>query len=176
MPCPTHRPLIVVPPTGLVPAALFGPTPKAARRVSEFFTAQVNNDHTRKAYLNAARRFAAWCEDHSLHELTAVQPIHVAAFIKQLQRRFSPPTVKQHLAALRLLFDWLVTEHIIDVNPAHVVRGPKYVVKKGKTPVLTADEARALLDAIDPGSLTGLRDADRRHGLHVRSNEARPSA
>jgi integrase len=47
-----------------------------------------------------------------------------------------------------MLFDWLVTGHVIDVNPAHAVRGPKYVVKKGKTPVLTAEEARALLDSI----------------------------
>jgi site-specific recombinase XerD len=77
-----------------------------------------------------------------------VQPFHVAAFIKDLQDELSPPTVKQHLAALRMLFDWLVTGHVIDVNPAHAVRGPKYVVKKGKTPVLTADEARALLDSI----------------------------
>jgi site-specific recombinase XerD len=155
---PSTKQLIVIPAPGLVPARLFTPTPKAARRVLEFFTAQVNNDHTRKAYLNAARRFAAWCEDHGLHQLTAVQPIHVAAFIKELQGQFSPPTVKQHLAALRMLFDWLVTGHIIDVNPAHAVRGPKYVVKKGKTPVLNADEARALLDAIDTGTLTGRRD------------------
>ena len=83
-----------------------------------------------------------------IDELAGVQPFHVAAFIKDLQAEFSPPTVKQHLAALRMLFDWLVTGHVIDVNPAHAVRGPKYVVKKGKTPVLTADEARALLDSI----------------------------
>jgi integrase/recombinase XerD len=82
----------------------------------------------------------------------------VAAFVKDLQGQFSPPTVKQHLAALRMLFDWLVTGHVIEANPAHAVRGPKYVVKKGKTPVLTVDEARALLDAIDTDSLTGLRD------------------
>ncbi len=47
-----------------------------------------------------------------------------------------------------MLFDWLVTGHVLDVNPAHAVRGPKYVVKKGKTPVLTAEEARELLDSI----------------------------
>jgi site-specific recombinase XerC len=64
------------------------------------------------------------------------------------QDALSPPSVKQHLAALRMLFDWLVTGHVIDVNPAHAVRGPKYVVKNGKTPVLTAEEARALLDSI----------------------------
>ena len=73
---------------------------------------------------------------------------HVAAFVKKLQGELSAPTVKQHLAALRMLFDWLVIGHVLDVNPAHAVRGPKHVVKKGKTPVLTADEARELLDSI----------------------------
>ena len=146
------------PASGLLPARLFTPTPKAAQRVLEFFTAQINNDHTRKAYLNATRRFAEWCEAHGLHELAAVQAFHVAAFVKDLQGQFTPPTVKQLLAALRMLFNWLVTGHIMETNPAHAVRGPKYVVKKGKTPVLNADEARALLDAIDIASPTGLRD------------------
>jgi len=161
--------LILAHAPGLLPAPLFAPTPKAARRVVEFFTAQINNDHTRKAYLNATRRFAAWCEAHGLHELTAVQPFHVAAFIKELEGKFTPPTVKQHLAALRMLFNWLVTGHVMETNPAHAVRGPKYVVKKGKTSVLAADEARALLDSIiapkegltpeeDPPTLQDLRD------------------
>jgi site-specific recombinase XerD len=138
--------------------ALFAPTPKAARRVLEFFTAQINNDHTRAAYMNAARRFAQWCETKDLRQLADVQPFHVAAFVKEQQRQFAPPTVKQHLAALRMLFDWLVTGHVIDTNPAHAVRGPRYVVTKGKTPVLAADEARALLDSIPTDSLIGLRD------------------
>ena len=135
-------------PAPVVLPALFAPTPKAARRVLEFFTAQINNDHTRAAYLNAARRFAEWCEAKGLPELADVQPFHVAAFVKELQRQFAAPTVKQHLAALRMLFDWLVTGHVIDTNPAHAVRGPRYVVRKGKTAVLAADEARALLDSI----------------------------
>ncbi len=150
--------LILSPAPSLIPAALYAPTPKAAQRVLEFFTAQINNDHTRKAYLNAARRFADWCAAHGLLQLDQVQAFHVAAFVKHLQGQFTPPTVKQHLAALRMLFDWLVTGHVIAVNPAHAVRGPKYVVKKGKTPVLQADEARALLAAIDTGPLIGLRD------------------
>jgi integrase/recombinase XerD len=111
--------LIVALSPELIPAALFAPTLKAARRVVEFFTAQVNNGHTRKAYLNATRRFAAWCEMHGLYDLAAVQPFHVAAFVKELQGQFTPPTVKQHLAALRMLFDWLVTGHVMDTNPAH---------------------------------------------------------
>ena len=138
--------LVPAPAAAVFPAPLFAPTPKAAKRVLEFFTAQINNDHTRKAYLNATRRFAEWCDARGIGRLADVQAFHVAAFI--LQGEFSAPTVKQHLAALRMLFDWLVTGHVLDVNPAHAVRGPKYVVKKGKTPVLTAEEARELLDSI----------------------------
>ena len=165
--------LIIAPADDLLPAPLFAPTPKAAKRFVEFFTAQINNDHTRRAYLNVTRRVAAWCDDHALHDLAQVQPFDVAAFIKELQGGFAPPTVKQHLAALRMLFDWLVTGHVMETNPAHAVRGPKYVVKKGKTPVLAAEEARALLDAIDTSTLTGLRDRALigRHGLQLRPGE-----
>jgi site-specific recombinase XerD len=140
--------IVLSPAPELAPAPIFAPTPKAARTTLEFFTAQVNNDHTRKAYLNATRRFAQWCDEKGIRQLADVQAFHVAAFIKHLQGEFTPPTVKQHLSALRMLFDWLVTGHVLDVNPAHAVRGPKYVVKKGKTPVLNADEARTLLDSI----------------------------
>jgi site-specific recombinase XerD len=142
---------------------LFTPTPKAAKRVRDFFTAELHNDHTCKAYLNVARRFAEWCEAHNIRELAEVEPFHIAAFIKDLQDKerqekpLSAPTVKQHLAALRMLFDWLVIGQVIQMNPAHAVRGPKYVVKKGKTSVLTADEARELLDSIPLVMNTGRR-------------------
>jgi integrase/recombinase XerD len=93
-----------------------------------------------------------------------VKPPHVAAYVEMLGQPvpdgagLSKPSVKQHLAALRMLFDWLVVGHVLDVNPAHAVRGPKYSQKKGKTPVLDREEARALIAAIDTSSLTGLRD------------------
>jgi site-specific recombinase XerC len=70
----------------------------------------------------------------------------------------SKPTVKQHLAAIRMLFDWLVTGQVAATNPAHSVRGPKHVVKTGKTTVLDADQARKLLDSIDTTTVVGLRD------------------
>ena len=66
--------------------------------------------------------------------------------------------MKQHLAAIRMLFDWLVTGQVIPLNPAHAVRGPKHSVKKGKTSVLSAEEMRTLLDSIDTTKLIGLRD------------------
>jgi integrase/recombinase XerD len=128
--------------------AVFAGGPKAERRFWEFFVTQIANDNTRRAYFRAARRFAEWCELRAVAELHQVQPMHVSAYLKALQQTLSAPSVKQHLAALRMLFDWLVTGHVLDINPAHAVRGPKHSTKKGKMPVLTADEARALLDSI----------------------------
>ena len=75
--------------------------------------------------------------------------MHVAAHIEALGKDFEKPTVKQHLAAIRMLFDWLVTGQVVATNPAHAVRGPKHVVKTGKTTVLTGEQARELLDSID---------------------------
>lgn len=126
--------------------ALFLPEAKASRRFWEFFTANISNRNTRRAYYKAVCRFSQWCEARGLAHLESVQPIHIAAFIEELE--LSKPTIKQHLAALRMLFDWLVVGHIIETNPAHAVRGPKHSVKKGETPVLTAEEARTLLDSI----------------------------
>jgi len=57
----------------------------------------------------------------------------------------SAPTVKQHLAAIRMLLDWLVTGQVIPHNPASAVRGPRHVVRRGKTPVLSVEETRQLL-------------------------------
>ena len=82
----------------------------------------------------------------------------VAAYVEQLSGALSAPSVKQHLAALRMLFDWLVVGQVLPFNPASSVRGPKHVVKSGKTPVLSAAETRALLDGIDVATLAGLRD------------------
>ena len=146
-----------VPPAPPLPAVFAG-GPKAERRFWEFFATQLANDNTRRAYFNAARRFDEWCELRELAGLHQVQPIHIAAYLKALQAKLSTPTVKQHLAALRMLFDWLVVGHVLDVNPAHAVRGPKHSVKKGKTPVLDAGEARALLNSIAVSSTVTLDD------------------
>jgi integrase len=90
--------------------------------------------------------------------LDAIRPTTVAAYIEQLGAGMAKPSVKQHLAAVPQLFDYLVTGGILPSNPAGAVRGPKYVVKRGKTPVLSADQARQLLDSIDVTELSGLRD------------------
>ena len=151
---------------------LFLRDPKASTRFWEFFTATIRNKNTRRAYYAAACRFSEWLQGKRIADIGLVKPIHVAAYIEQLTETHSKPTVKQHLAALRMLFDWLVTGHIIDVNPAHAVRGPKFSVRKGKTPVLNADEARTLLDSINNSTCGGIARSriNRPHGLYVRAS------
>jgi len=130
---------------------------KAKRRFLEFFTATIRNKNTRVAYYRACADFLAWCDDHGFSLIT-IEPIVVAAYVEYLGGIYSRPTIKQHLAAIRMLFDWLVTGQVVPMNPAASVRGPSHIVKKGKTPVLTAEEARQLLDSIDTSTVVGLRD------------------
>ena len=142
---------------GRLPATIERAGEQASRRFLEFFTANIRNRGTRAMYGRAAGRFFGWCDERQI-ELNGVSPLVVAAYIEQLTDQLSAPSVKLHLAALRTLFDYLVVGQIIPVNPASSVRGPKHVVTKGKTPVLTAEEARQLLDAIDTRTISGLRD------------------
>lgn len=127
-------------------------------RFLEFFAAAIRNPHTRRAYSKAAADFLTWCERAGVSSLTAVQPLHVATWIEIQTQERSAPTAKQRLAALRHLFDWLVTGQAIPTNPAGSVRGPRHSALKGKTPVLDAIEARQLLDSIDTSTPAGLRD------------------
>src|SRR5712691_9599194 len=123
----------------------------------DFFTAQIRNPNTRAAYAVAVRAFFDWCEVKRL-TLATLRTHHVAAYIEWLGKRYEAPTVKQHLAAIRMLFDWLVVRQVVEINPAAAVRGPKHVVKKGKTPILEGDEARQLMDSIDLSTPVGVRD------------------
>ena len=84
--------------------------------------------------------------------------MHVATYIEQLSQARSAPTAKLRLAALRCLFDWMVIGQIMPTNPAAAVRGPRHIVRRGKTPVLDPAEARQLIDAIDTTTVIGLRN------------------
>ena len=139
-----------------LPAAIGREGEAAAWRFVEFFAATIRNRNTRAAYANAISQFFAWCEIHRVHTLHEIKPVVIAAYIEN--HPMAAPTVKQHLAAIRMLFDFLVTGQIVPMNPSASVRGPKYVVKRGKTQVLTADQARTLLDSIKTETILGLRD------------------
>jgi integrase/recombinase XerD len=127
-------------------------------RMRDFFSSHIRNPNTRRAYMEAVRQFSGFCAEIGILDLAQVEPVHVAAFVEVQLKLHSKPTVKVRLAALRMLFDWMVVGQVLPVNPAHAVRGPKHTQRRGKTPVLQTDEARTLLDSIDITSLPGLRD------------------
>ena len=123
----------------VLPQVIVDAGPQAAARFLEFFAGRIAN--ARAAYGRAVGQCLGWCEARGLG-LRDVSPLHVAAYIRT--HPGSAPTVKQHLAAIRMLGDWLVVSQVLPVNPAAAVRGPKHVVTKGATPVLSPAEARKL--------------------------------
>src|SRR5207247_8831528 len=118
-----------------LPSAILRAGERASWRFVEFFTANIRNKNTRAAYAQAIGQFFIWSERRGVRELPQVRPVVISAYIEALQATRSAPTVKQHLAAIRMLFDWLVIGQVVAVNPASSVRGPKYFVKSGKKPV-----------------------------------------
>jgi integrase/recombinase XerD len=141
-----------------LPIAITDAGERASWRFVEFFTANIRNRNTRAAYAQAVSQFFKWCEAHRVIGLEEIRPVVISAYVEELQSTRSAPTVKQHLAAIKMLFDWLVIGQVLPMNPASSVRGPKHVTKRGKTPVLTADQARQLLDSINIDTIVGLRD------------------
>jgi site-specific recombinase XerD len=143
-----------------LPAVISAAGDRASLRFLEFFAANIRNPHTRRAYARAAAEFFGWCAAvGGVASIVDVRPVHVATWIEASAReQLAAPSVKQRLAAIRHLFDWLVTGQVVAVNPAGSVRGPRHVVTSGQTPVLDPSEARALLDSIDVTTQAGLRD------------------
>lgn len=140
-----------------LPAVISEAGEQAEKRYVEFFTANIRNPNTRKAYLRSINQFMSWCDKYQI-TLKAIEPVNVSVYIETLLQDKSPATVKQHLAALKMLFDYLVVGQIVPFNPVSAVRGPKHVVKKGKTPVLFAEDATLLFESIETDSVIGLRD------------------
>jgi site-specific recombinase XerD len=149
--------LTPLPSPELIPTLIAAAGDQAIWRYIDFFTANIRNPNTRRAYARACTTFFAWCDARGL-SLATIRPYDVSLYIETRQQTHSAPDVKQQLAAVRMLFDWLITGQVVPTNPAAAVRGPKHVVKIGKTPVLEAAEWRRLLDAIPTETMRDLRD------------------
>jgi len=144
-------------PEGLCPRQRPGPC--SARHRELFFATQIRNRNTREAYLRAVRDFLGWVEiEAGIEDLLDIEPLHVAAWVEIKTQTYEAQSIKEQLTALRHLFDWLVTGHVLHTNPASFVRGPKFSYTKGKTPILTPNEARKLIRSIPTDTLVGLRD------------------
>jgi integrase len=142
----------------LPPELVRSARPAVARRFVEFFACRIRNRNTRLAYAHAVARFLGDMAARGVRDLARIRPTMVAAYVERLEEELAAPSVKQHLAAIRMLFDWLVITGALIRNPAASVRGPKFFVKRGKTPALSAGQARKLLDSIDTSTVVGLRD------------------
>jgi site-specific recombinase XerD len=117
-PAPLPNPVLAEPhDTRVVPALIADCGEQAAWRYIDFFTANIGNPHRRRAYARARARFLAWCENQGL-TLATICPFDVAAFVEDRQQTHSVPGVKQQLAAVRMLFEWLITGQVVPFNPA----------------------------------------------------------
>jgi len=148
-------------PLSYAPAIVFDAGETTARRFLTFFTDNIRNPNTRRAYHRAVCEFFEWAQERGLG-FERIESVHVSLYIEECLATVSKAAVKQRLAAVRMLYDWLIRSGVVPalrgVNPAASVRGPKLVVKKGKTRLLSAEETRELLDSIPTASVVGLRD------------------
>lgn len=152
--------LVHIPHHAAWPAAIANAPREVWSAIIQFFAAELNNPNTRRSYIRGAEdffRFAAMLPGGD--QLATIKALHIAAWLEDLKRRgASMPTIKQRLAGIKMLFQSLVRAQILSVSPAAVVKGPRYSVSRGKTPVLSGDEMALLLNSIDTEPLIGLRD------------------
>src|SRR6201988_1031777 len=132
--------------------------PSTRKKFSKFFPVPTRNANTRAAYYRAIQQFLTWCERAGYQHLEDIEPITVAAYIETLQRQAAPPTVKQHMAAIRMLFSWLTEEGVLAMNPAREVKTERFSRTEGKTPAFVEGEVQRLLDAVEASPHTDLHD------------------
>ena len=144
--------------SGMTPIVIADQGTQAEKDFWEYFAATIRNRHTRAAYLRACFRFFDVCQARGW-AFQDIEPLHVAAHIETLGEDLAPSSVKQHLAAIRQLFDYLVVRQHVPYNPAAPVKGPKVSQRgDGKTPELDSHQVEALFASIPNDSLVGLRD------------------
>jgi integrase/recombinase XerD len=144
------------------PAIVRDAGPHAEYAYADFFKAKIGNANTRKAYKRAMDRFLGWCRERGL-ALRQVTSFLVGDYLEHHLvdkdgHPLSPPSKKQHLAALRYFFDNQQMFHGVVINPASSVCGPKYSSREGKTPAFDDRQVRRLLDSIDTEDVIGIRD------------------
>jgi hypothetical protein len=115
----------------IMPSLIEAAGETATRRFPEFFTAQIRNPNTRAAYARAITSLLDRSESRGVRTSMRSGQSSWRA-ISRTSRPPTAPTVKQHLAAIHMIFDWLVVGQNVESNPASALRRPKHVVKRGK--------------------------------------------
>src|SRR5215510_13016360 len=136
--------LIVAPTQSRPPALIEGSGRKARDRIEHFLRAAIDNNNTRKAYGRALGSFFAFLEVGGRERVQDIGPLDVRDYLEAAKANgLSTATLKQHMAAIRMLFDHLVTGGVLEHNPALSVKAPRQKLGKGKTPILTAEKRLA---------------------------------
>src|SRR5208282_4947206 len=143
--------------------------PSTRKKFFEFFTVPIRNANTRAAYYRALQQFLAWVERAGYQQLEYIEPITVAAYIETLPRQAAPPTVNQHIAAIRVLFSWRTEKGVLAMNPAREVNTERFSRTEGKTPAFVEGEVQKLLGAVDTSTHTGCRLQLNRRLNHFRA-------
>src|SRR5260370_6577312 len=149
---------VVAPQSFQAPILIERASASTRKKFFEFFTVPIRNANTRAAYYRAIQQFLAWAERAGYQHLEDIEPITVAAYIEILQRQAAPPTVKQHMAAIRMLFSWLTEKAGLPMIPAREVKTEGLCRTEGKTPAFVEGEVQRLLNAVETSTHTGLRD------------------
>jgi site-specific recombinase XerD len=151
--------IVIGPAKGSLPAIVADSGTKERDRIEHFLRAAIDNDNTRRAYGRSLGSFFAYLEDGGRARIQDIGPLDVRDYLEAAKANgLSTATLKQHMAAIRMLFDHLVTGGVLEHNPALSVKAPRQKLGKGKTPMLTAEEAGELLRSIETGDVVGLRD------------------
>jgi site-specific recombinase XerD len=147
------------PTEGQLPAILQAAGRNVRDRIEHFLRAAIDNDNKRRAYGRALGSFFVFLEDGGRERVQDIIPLDVRDYLEAAKANgLSTATWKQHMAAVRMLFDHLVTGGVLERNPALSVKAPRQKLGNGKTPVLTAEEAGELPRPIEADTVVGLRD------------------
>ncbi len=121
--------------------------------------ANLTNEQTRRAYRSDLQDFMRFVGIQQPEEFRQVTRPHVLAWRQDLEARsLAAATIRRKLAALTSLFDYLCDQNAITHNPVNGVKRPSEGSNEGKTPALSDDQARILLEAPPANTLKGKRD------------------
>ncbi len=121
--------------------------------------ANISNPQTRRAYQSDLTQFIAFVGIQTPTEFRQVTRAHILAWRADLEKQeLAGSTIRRKLAALASLFEYLCNQNAVTHNPVKGVKRPVVETQEGKTPALSNQQARQLLEAPPADTLKGVRD------------------
>jgi len=121
--------------------------------------ANLSNEHTRRTYKMALQDFMQFTGIRKPEEFRLVTRAHIIAFRNELKARdLSGSTIRNKLASISSLFEYLCDKNAVTHNPVKGTKRPPVESYEGKSPALGDHQARELLNSPDTTTLKGRRD------------------